>query len=81
MESMVSRFTPSRAEVVDISNAIITGIDAFILSPETAVSTFDIKNSVRSLNALIYYSQTWLSLDQAIRKMKKTATDCWVFMN
>lgn len=43
---MVSKFTPSRAEVVDISNAIITGIDGFILSPETAVSSFEKKHQV-----------------------------------
>ena len=37
MESMVSRLIPSRSEVVDISNAVYDGIDALILSPETAI--------------------------------------------
>ena len=37
---MVSRLMPSRAEVVDISNAVYDGIDALILSPETALGNF-----------------------------------------
>ena len=37
MESMVSHLTPSRAEVADITNAVYDGIDALILSPETAI--------------------------------------------
>ena len=40
MESMVSRLLPTRAEVVDISNAVYDGIDSLILSPETAIGTF-----------------------------------------
>lgn len=40
MESMVSRLIPSRAEVVDISNAVYDGIDSLILSPETAIGPF-----------------------------------------
>ena len=40
METMVSRLMPSRAEVVDISNAVYDGIDALILSPETALGNF-----------------------------------------
>lgn len=40
MESMVSKLLPSRAEVVDIRNSIVTGIDSLILSPETAIGNF-----------------------------------------
>ena len=40
MESMVTRLLPSRSEVVDISNAVETGIDCLILSPETAIGNF-----------------------------------------
>ena len=40
MESMVSRLMPSRSEVVDISNAVYDGVDALILSPETALGPF-----------------------------------------
>lgn len=37
MESMVARILPTRAEVVDISNAVNDGVDSLILSPETAI--------------------------------------------
>lgn len=40
MESMVSRLLPTRAEVVDISNAVYDGVDSLILSPETAIGVF-----------------------------------------
>jgi pyruvate kinase len=40
MENMASKLMPTRSEVVDISNAVYDGIDALILSPETAVGKF-----------------------------------------
>ena len=40
MESMMNRLMPTRAEVVDISNAVYDGIDALILSPETAIGKY-----------------------------------------
>jgi len=36
MESMYPRIIPTRAEVVDISNAVNDGVDSLILSPETS---------------------------------------------
>lgn len=40
LESMVTQLIPSRSEVVDISSAVYDGIDALILSPETASGVF-----------------------------------------
>lgn len=40
LESMVTKLIPSRSEVVDISNSVYDGIDALILSPETASGVF-----------------------------------------
>lgn len=40
LESMVTQLIPSRSEVVDISNAVYDGVDALILSPETALGVF-----------------------------------------
>ncbi|MEM3362986.1 MAG: pyruvate kinase [Thermoplasmatales archaeon] len=60
LESMVENEVPTRAEINDISNAILDGADILMLSEETAVGKHPLQ-AVRVLNSVTKYVESKLS--------------------
>ncbi len=52
LESMVSRRTPTRAEVNDVMNSLLDGADGLVLSSETAIGQYPVE-AARMITALL----------------------------
>lgn len=59
MESMITNFRPTRAEVNDVGNAVYDGADALMLSAETSVGRYpvDVVHSMRKIIQAIEHDQ------------------------
>ena len=52
LESMVESQTPTRAEVSDVANAVFDGVDALLVTGETAIGKFPVE-VIKTLNQVI----------------------------
>lgn len=57
MESMITNFTPTRAEANDVANAVLDGADALMLSGETSVGKYPVE-TILSMEKIISATET-----------------------
>jgi len=56
MESMITNFRPTRAEVNDVANAVLDGADALMLSAETSVGKYPVE-TINCMQRIINYTE------------------------
>ncbi|KAA8923141.1 pyruvate kinase [Thermoplasma sp.] len=64
LESMVNNSSPTRAEISDITNAIIDNADALMLSEESAIGKYPVQ-AVRTLKEVSDYVEERVSFDSS----------------
>jgi pyruvate kinase len=68
MQSMVENPIPTRAEVLDVANAIIDGSDAVMLSAETAVGKYPVR-VIEAMNRICLGAERHYELEGAVTQL------------
>ena len=67
LSSMESKLKPTRAEVSDVSNAVIDGVDAVVLSGETAIGSYPVE-TVKMMSNIIKETEKNLDYSEFLKE-------------